>query len=81
MCSHEPPCPGAEAPDREAAVVVSAHPDRGWSLLCNGVVLFNDTAEVPADIEITAPCGQRHDTRHQPGLGQGVRCCPRRRPE
>jgi len=29
--------------DRQAAHVVASHPDQGWSLLCNGVVLFEDT--------------------------------------
>jgi hypothetical protein len=28
--------------DRAAARVVSCHPEQGWSLLCNGVVLFDD---------------------------------------
>jgi hypothetical protein len=42
MCSHQPPCAPAHAPDRGAARVVAAHPDQGWSLLCNHVVLFED---------------------------------------
>jgi hypothetical protein len=25
---------------------VAAHPEQGWSLLCNGVVLFDDTGEL-----------------------------------
>ena len=37
------PCPSADASDREAARVVASHPGQGWSLLCNGVVLFEDT--------------------------------------
>jgi hypothetical protein len=43
MCQHQPPCPPADAPDREAAHVVASHPEQGWSLLCNGVVAFEDT--------------------------------------
>ena len=43
MCQHQPPCPPAAAADREAAHVVVSHPEQGWSLLCNGVVLFEDT--------------------------------------
>ena len=43
MCSHQPHCPSAEAPDREAAHTVACHPE-GWSLLCNGVLLFEDPA-------------------------------------
>ncbi len=42
MCPHQPPCSGAQAPDRGAARVVVAHPEQGWSLLCNGVVSFDD---------------------------------------
>jgi hypothetical protein len=46
MCLHQPACPAADAPDREAAHVVSAHSEQGWSLLCNGVVLFEDNGEI-----------------------------------
>lgn len=42
MCTHQPPCAGAQAPDRGAARVVAAHPEQGWSLLCNGVIAFDD---------------------------------------
>ena len=42
MCTHLPPCPTAAASDRTAARVVAAHPEQGWSLLCNGVVCFED---------------------------------------
>jgi Family of unknown function (DUF5999) len=41
-CQHRPRCPGAAARDRAAACVVTCHPEQGWSLLCNGVVLFDD---------------------------------------
>ena len=43
MCQHQPPCPPADASDREAAHVAASHPGQGWSLLCNGVVMFEDT--------------------------------------
>jgi hypothetical protein len=43
MCLHQPPCPPADAADREAAHTVACHPEQGWSLLCNGVVTFEDT--------------------------------------
>jgi hypothetical protein len=46
VCAHTPPCPMADQVDREAAHVVAAHPEQGWSLLCNGVVLFEDTGEL-----------------------------------
>jgi len=41
-CRHHPQCPDAQAPDRMAARAVASHPEQGWSLLCNGVVLFDD---------------------------------------
>jgi hypothetical protein len=46
MCGHNPPCPGSDASDRDAAHVISAHPEQGWSLLCNGIVLFEDFGEL-----------------------------------
>ena len=49
MCPHHPPCPPAEAPDHDAARVVAGHPEQGWSLLCNGVVVFEDYGELLPD--------------------------------
>jgi hypothetical protein len=49
MCSHQPPCPAPDGADREAARVVASHPEQGWSLLCNGIVLFEDTGELLPD--------------------------------
>jgi hypothetical protein len=46
MCPHTPPCPDARALDREAAHTVVSHPEQGWSLLCNGIVVFEDTGEL-----------------------------------
>jgi len=54
-CPHQPPCPPADAPDCEAAHVVAAHPEQGWSLLCNGVVVFEDTGDLLPDGRIVAP--------------------------
>lgn len=42
MCQHQPRCPDVLESDRLAARVVAGHPEQGWSLLCNGVVLFDD---------------------------------------
>jgi hypothetical protein len=42
MCEHSPTCPAALAADRFAAHVIATHPEQGWSLLCNGVVAFDD---------------------------------------
>ncbi|NEA19387.1 DUF5999 family protein [Streptomyces halstedii] len=55
MCAHNPPCPTAMAPDREAARPVAHRPEQGWSLLCNGVLVFEDTGELLPDGGIVAP--------------------------
>jgi hypothetical protein len=54
-CRHSPRCPAATAPDRDAARTVAAHPEQGWSLLCNGIVLFDDTGEFLPDGCVVAP--------------------------
>jgi Family of unknown function (DUF5999) len=41
-CTHRPRCPSPDATDRYRAHVVAAHPEQGWSLLCNGVIAFDD---------------------------------------
>ena len=53
-CTHNPPCPDADAGDRDAARVIAAHPEQGWSLLCNGVVVFEDLGELLPDGEAHA---------------------------
>jgi hypothetical protein len=55
MCQHQPPCPSAESADRESARLAAHHPEQGWSLLCNGVLLFEDTGELLPDGKIIAP--------------------------
>jgi hypothetical protein len=55
MCGHNPACPSADSPGREQAQVIAAHPDQGWSLLCNGVVLFEDTGLLLPDGTVVAP--------------------------
>ena len=49
MCEHQPRCADALAPDRMAAHVVSGHPEQGWSLLCNGIVVFDDAGVLLPD--------------------------------
>ena len=49
MCPHQPACPPSDATDHDAARVVAAHPEQGWSLLCNGVVVFEDLGELLPD--------------------------------
>jgi hypothetical protein len=56
MCPHCPSCPPSDAPDREAAHVIAAHPEQGWSLLCNGIILFEDTGEILPDGRTVGPC-------------------------
>lgn len=48
-CTHTPRCPDADAADHDAARVIAAHPEQGWSLLCNGVVVFEDLGELLPD--------------------------------
>jgi hypothetical protein len=55
MCQHKPSCPQWNAIDRQAARVVAAHPEQGWSLLCNGVVLFDDDGELLPDGRAVPP--------------------------
>jgi len=60
MCSHQPPCPSAEAPNHALARVVAAHPEQGWSLLCNRVVLFDDAGQLLPDGTAVAPAAEFH---------------------
>ena len=46
MCQHQPKCPSADSPARQLAHTVAAHPEQGWTLLCNGVVVFDDLGEL-----------------------------------
>jgi hypothetical protein len=55
MCQHWPPCPTADRPDRTAAHTVSFHPEQGWSLLCNGVIVFDDSGLLLPDGTVVAP--------------------------
>ncbi len=55
MCPHTPQCPDPSSPDREAARTIISHPEQGWSLLCNGVVMFEDTGELLPDGDAIAP--------------------------
>jgi Family of unknown function (DUF5999) len=70
MCQHQPPCPPAYAADREAAHVVASHPEQGWSLLCNGLVLFDDTGALLPDGQIIPP--------HRPAVTKLTVPLPRR---
>lgn len=54
-CDHTPICPAADDPDHDAARVISAHPEQGWSLLCNHVIVFDDTGELLPNRASVAP--------------------------
>ena len=71
MCRHLPICPSADQEDRDRARVLSSHPDQGWSLLCNGVVVFDDNGEILPDGRIIQP---RSTTEHKTHalVGAGV---------
>jgi Family of unknown function (DUF5999) len=55
MCMHWPPCPPAEAADHARARVVVDHPEQGWCLLCNGVILFDDSGQLLPDGHAVPP--------------------------
>ena len=55
MCPHTPQCPAPSGPDREAARTIISHPEQGWSLLCNGIVIFEDTGELLPGGDTIAP--------------------------
>jgi len=73
-CPHFPRCPEATVPGRDAARTVAAHPEQGWSLLCNGVIVFDDTGELlPGGHALPprrarwapfSPAGEPGDARH-----------------
>lgn len=59
MCTHRPACPASDDAAHDAARTVACHPEQGWSLLCNGVVVFEDTGELLPDGRTVEP--------HRPG--------------
>jgi hypothetical protein len=60
-CGHTPRCPAVDAVDHAAARIVAFHPEQGWSLLCNGVILFDDDGELLPDGQAVQP--RRPSTR------------------
>jgi hypothetical protein len=66
MCHHHPHCPSAQADDRLAARITAARPEQGWSLLCNGVVVFDDSGVLLPDGGVIDPGPVRFGSR---GLG------------
>lgn len=56
VCVHRPECPSAQASDYQAARVRIRCPEAGCSVLCNGVLLFDDTGCLRPDSEVIKPC-------------------------
>jgi hypothetical protein len=52
MCSHQSSCLSF---DGSAVHVVAAHPEQGWSLLCDGAIVFDDSGELTPDGQVVAP--------------------------
>ena len=46
MFTPAPRAPPADHRDRNAARTVACYPEQGWSLLCNGVIVFHDMGEI-----------------------------------
>ncbi|MFH8973789.1 DUF5999 family protein [Streptomyces sp. NPDC017890] len=62
MCTHRPSCPAADSAAAGFAAarsvvphIVAAHPGQGWSLLCDGRIVFDDTGELLPDGRVVAP--------------------------
>ena len=55
MCPHQPRCPEWPAPDHLAARIGEDQPRQGWSLLCNGVIEFDDGGELLPDGRAVTP--------------------------
>jgi Family of unknown function (DUF5999) len=62
-CQHQTQCPSADAPDHAAARAIVSYPEQGWSLLCNGVILFDDLGELLPDGRMVLP---QRPTAHLP---------------
>lgn len=59
MCDHQPRCPEWSAPDHLAAQITADQPQQGWSLLCNGVILFDDGGELLPGGRVITPARHR----------------------
>jgi hypothetical protein len=66
-CPHLPACPPPQARDCLAARVVAHRDEQGWSLLCNGVVAFDDTGALLPDGSAVSP-----DATTGPGCHPGI---------
>ncbi|MFI9804288.1 DUF5999 family protein [Streptomyces sp. NPDC052301] len=53
MCSHSPSCAG---PGTLVRHPVAARPEQGWTLLCDGSIVFDDSGELHPDGRVVPPC-------------------------
>ncbi|MER5854110.1 DUF5999 family protein [Streptomyces sp. NPDC059688] len=53
MCSHPTSLSSSAAPARHP---VAAHPEQGWTLLCDGSIVFDDSGELHPDGSVVPPC-------------------------
>ncbi|MEU9993212.1 DUF5999 family protein [Streptomyces sp. NPDC007971] len=52
MCSYRTSC---SASDPGTPHPVAAHPEQGWTLLCDGSIVFDDTGELHPDGSVVPP--------------------------
>lgn len=69
MCTHVPTCPSSDSTDHAAARVLVHQDDLGWSLLCNGVIVFDDTGEILPGGRAVAPQHRPLDHRRDARFG------------
>ena len=74
QCPHRPRCPDAMARDRTGARSMARHPEQGWSLLCNGVVIFDDGGSLLPDGRTVPPAPPRPRTVAPAASASGPRC-------
>ncbi|MFD4574388.1 DUF5999 family protein [Streptomyces sp. NPDC058417] len=55
MCSHQTSTAADLRHGTAAAHVVAARPEQGWSLLCDGTIVFDDSGSLLPDGRIEAP--------------------------
>ena len=53
-CTHDPACPASDAIDWWAARSIAEQPGQGWTLLCNGALVFDDHGALLPDGRVAA---------------------------
>lgn len=71
VCPHTLACPSAGQSDRLAAVVIAHHPEQGWSLLCNGIVAFEDGGTLNP-VPLSARLRSRTQENSAPTIGPDI---------